>query len=247
MKLRVEKYGLRVHRVAVLGAALLSAAYGCGTADGQDGSAVGSGTASSAASADSAIRALADRLLPEVETLSALPAREPLAVAVRTRGELEAFLTRQLAEQLPPEKLDGLQRVYVRLGLLPPDLQLAQLLRSLLLEQVVGYYDPARDTLYVMENVDPELVEPVLAQHCDPALGVAVHRLCPVGACADAAHDDALVGAQQVHGLARSAHAHLHLRADRHPLEMLPQDIGRIAIALVAAVVANLLSSSFFT
>ena len=170
MKLRVVKCGMRVHRVTVLGAALLSAAYGCGTADGQDGAAVGSGTASSAASADSAIRALADRLLPEVETLSALPAREPLAVAVRTRGELEAFLTRQLAEQLPPEKLDGLQRVYVRLGLLPPDLQLAQLLRSLLLEQVVGYYDPARDTLYVMENVDPELVEPVLAHEMVHAL-----------------------------------------------------------------------------
>jgi len=170
MRLRLDKIYMRVRRVAVLGVALLPASSGCGTADGQDGSAVESGAQRAVPAADSAIRALADRLLPEVETLSALPAREPLAVAVRTRGELEAFLTRQLAEQLPPEKLAGLQRAYVRLGLLPPDLELADLLRSLLLEQVVGYYDPARDTLYVMENVDPNLVEPVLAHEMVHAL-----------------------------------------------------------------------------
>ncbi len=45
-----------------------------------------------------------------------------------------------------------------------------QLLRSLLLEQVVGYYDPARDTLFVMEGLDPALVEPVLAHEIVHAL-----------------------------------------------------------------------------
>jgi len=170
MKLRPDNRRTLALRMAALGIGLLFTASGCGEADGRDGPVVGSGRQSAAPAADSAIRALADRLLPEVETLSALPAREPLAVAVRTREELEGFLSRQLAEQLPPEKLDGLQRAYGRLGLLPPDLQLDDLLRSLLLEQVVGYYDAARDTLYVMESVDPELVEPVLAHEMVHAL-----------------------------------------------------------------------------
>ena len=170
MKLRPENSRTRARRLAALGIGLLLASSGCGEADGRDGPAVGSGPETAVPAADSAIRALADQLLPEVETLSALPAREPLAVAVRTRDELEGFLDRQLAEQLPPEKLDGLQRAYGRLGLLPSDLQLGDLLRSLLLEQVVGYYDPARDTLYVLENVDPDLVEPVLAHEMVHAL-----------------------------------------------------------------------------
>lgn len=141
---------------------------GCADAEerGSDQAVVGNGQLAS----DSAIGALALTLLPEVETLSALPARSPLAIALRDRDELERFLTAQLSEQLPPERLHGLQRTYFRFGLLPEDLQLADLLRSLLLEQVVGYYDPARDTLYVMENVDPDLVEPVLAHEMVHAL-----------------------------------------------------------------------------
>lgn len=170
MKLRSTETFPRARWLAALGFGLLVASSACGEADGRDRPRPGSGPETAALAADSAIRALAERLLPEVETLSALPAREPLAVAVRTRAELEGFLTRQLAEQLPPEKLKGLQRTYERFGLLPADLQLAELLRSLLLEQVVGYYDPARDTLYVMENVDPELVEPVLAHEMVHAL-----------------------------------------------------------------------------
>jgi len=119
---------------------------------------------------DSTVRALAAALLPEVETLSGLPARRPVSVAVRTRDELESFLTAQLAEQLPPAKLAAVKSSYARLGLVPEELALEELLRSLLLEQVVGYYDPARDTLYVMEGLDSALVRPVLAHELVHAL-----------------------------------------------------------------------------
>jgi hypothetical protein len=146
---------------------------GCDRADGHSGESDGraEGLAVVAGSeADSALRALAAELLPEVETLSGLPARRPLALAVRSRAELETFLTTQLSEQLPRERADALVRGYARLGLLPAELELDVLLRDLLLEQVVGYYDPARDTLYVMEGLDPTLVEPVLAHEMVHAL-----------------------------------------------------------------------------
>lgn len=134
---------------------------GCG-----DEAAVGRGIADP----DSSLRVLAESLLPEVETLAGLPARRPLALAVRTREELETFLTAELGRQLPPEKATALTRTYARLGLVPADLELDELLRSLLLEQVVGYYDPGRDTLFVMEGLDPALVEPVLAHEIVHAL-----------------------------------------------------------------------------
>ena len=119
---------------------------------------------------DSSLRVLAASLLPEVETLAGLPARRPLALAVRSREELESFLTTELGRQLPPEKASALTRTYARFGLVPADLELDELLRSLLLEQVVGYYDTARDTLFVMEGLDPALVEPVLAHEIVHAL-----------------------------------------------------------------------------
>ncbi|MDT8435836.1 MAG: hypothetical protein RRA92_03680 [Gemmatimonadota bacterium] len=147
-------------RFRALGAAgaLLMLSVACGTPDaGGDPDAA-------------RLRALADDILPEVETLAGLPARRPVALAVRSRGELEAFLVDELARQLPPERAEGLVRAYARLGLLPADYDLAPLLRSLLLEQVVGYYDPGRDTLYVLRDVESELVEAVLAHEIVHAL-----------------------------------------------------------------------------
>ena len=56
--------------------------------------------------------------------------------------------------EVPADRLEAVVRTYARLGLVPETIDLEPLLRSLLLEQVVGYYDPARDTLYVVDRVD---------------------------------------------------------------------------------------------
>ena len=143
----------------VLAAAVSVGGCGNGSAAGRDTS-----------DPDSALRVMAESLLPEVETLAGLPARRPLALAVRSREELEAFLITQLDQQLPAERESALTRTYARFGLVPADLELDELLRSLLLEQVVGYYDAERDTLFVMEGLDPALVEPVLAHEIVHAL-----------------------------------------------------------------------------
>ncbi|MEJ2546495.1 MAG: hypothetical protein P8125_01615 [Gemmatimonadota bacterium] len=162
--------GFVVSGIVPLMAALTA---GCGDSPG-DGGDTGSLSSHDAArmeaADDTALPLLARSLLPEVETLTGLPARKPLAIALRTREELEAYLVEQLEEQLPADRLAAVQRTYARLGLVPEDLELDELLRSMLLEQVVGYYDPVRDTLYVMEGLDPELVEPVLVHELAHAL-----------------------------------------------------------------------------
>ncbi|MGB5302361.1 MAG: hypothetical protein WBP17_04320, partial [Gemmatimonadota bacterium] len=101
---------------------------------------------------------------------SGLLARGPIQLATRSREDLEAFLVAQMAEQMPPDRLEAVVRTYARLGLVPETIDLEPLLRSLLLEQVVGYYDPARDTLYVVDRVDESQIEPVLLHEIVHAL-----------------------------------------------------------------------------
>jgi len=144
---------------------------------------------------DSRLRVLAESMIPEVETLSGLPARRPVAFAVRTREELESFLQTELSEQLPPEKARALTRTYHRFGLVPDGLVLDELLRTLLLEQVVGYYDMARDTLFVMEGLDAALVEPVLAHEIVHALQDQYEDLDSLMA-ANLGHNDRAMAAQ---------------------------------------------------
>ncbi|MFO7588505.1 MAG: hypothetical protein R6X22_10575 [Gemmatimonadota bacterium] len=154
----------RIGRPAALFAALLAVpacSGGSGDAEGWSGA---------ERSAAEALEARAAVLLPEIETLAGLPARAPIATGLRSREELEAYLAAELERQLPAGKAAAVVRVYARLGLVPADLDLAPLLRALLLEQVVGYYDPARDTLYVVSGVDSALVELVLAHEMVHAL-----------------------------------------------------------------------------
>ncbi len=134
------------------------------------GSQAGDPSRTDRAEPDTALKRLAAELLPAAELRSGLPARRPIRLATRSREDLEAFLVDEMARQLPPDRLEAVVRTYARLGLVPDDLDLEPLIRSLLLEQVVGYYDPARDTLYVVERVDPDLVEPVLLHEIVHAL-----------------------------------------------------------------------------
>lgn len=143
----------------------LSALVGCGDADAVPGNAT-----ADTLSADSALRARSQELLPAVERLSGLPARQPLKFGVRSRESLERFLRRELQEQFADERIGNLVRVYARLGLVPDTLDLEPLLTRLLLEQVVGFYDPASDTLFVVEGVSDELVEGVLVHEMVHAL-----------------------------------------------------------------------------
>jgi hypothetical protein len=136
------------------------AAAGCAPSD----------RAASSIDTEEALRARAALLQPEVERLSGLPARAPLRLGIRSSADLEAFLQEELAEQFEGDRVLHLTRVYARLGLVPADLDLEPLLGRLLLEQVVGFYDPATDTLFVVDGVSPDLVDGVLVHEMVHAL-----------------------------------------------------------------------------
>lgn len=119
---------------------------------------------------DPALIALVDSLLPAVERVSGLAALGPVNLDVRTADQVRAFVQRKLAEELPPGDLDGIRRVYARLGLIPEDLDLGALLLELYSEQIAGYYDPATKTLYVLRGVPLPALRPVLVHELVHAL-----------------------------------------------------------------------------
>lgn len=170
-----------VRRMTVaLGAPLAVLVAGCGggaaprTVRGATDTASGTRPDSAAATMvggrDSALVRVARAVLPAVERESGLTATRPLAVARTTRKQLETYMLGEFEEDLPPARARAVQETYVRLGLLPDSLDLPAFLRKLYLEQVVGYYDPKRDTLYVREGVKDAEFKPVLVHEMTHAL-----------------------------------------------------------------------------
>jgi hypothetical protein len=119
---------------------------------------------------DAALARLVDSLRPGVEREVGRPFRHPPRSAIRTRRQVRDYLIRKLREDLPPERLAGIQGAYRLFGLLPDTLELEPLLVELYTEQVAGYYDPDSATLFGVEGVEPVQLKLVLAHELVHAL-----------------------------------------------------------------------------
>jgi len=153
---------------AVAGLAALACGEGSAGASGGAGAPGGAGT--EPATRDTVLERMAEELVPAVEERAGLRFRSPPRLARASRATLESFLSGQLEEDLPPERARAIGASYARFGLLPDTVDLRSLLRELYLEQVVGYYDPAADTLFVREGVSREQLRGVLVHEMVHAL-----------------------------------------------------------------------------
>jgi hypothetical protein len=70
-------------------------------------------------------------------------------VRVQTAAEITDFVR----GTMEPEPLERARRFYVALGMLPPDLDVETMLLAVMGEQIVGYYDPERDTMVVRDDI----------------------------------------------------------------------------------------------
>jgi hypothetical protein len=91
-------------------------------------------------------------LLPKVEAAAGLTFKQPPTVASQTSEQVRAFLLEQFAKPRVRDDLTAKIRIWKRLGVVPDSVDVIGLLTSLLTEQVVGFYDPKRKTLYVVEG-----------------------------------------------------------------------------------------------
>jgi hypothetical protein len=119
---------------------------------------------------DSTLTRLLAEIQPGVEQSSGIEAVRPLSVARADSSRLTAYLESQLEDQLPPSTASAITAAYARFGLVPDTLDLRALLEALLQEQVVGWYDPVTDTLFVLEHVPEAQIEVVLAHELVHAL-----------------------------------------------------------------------------
>jgi len=119
---------------------------------------------------DAALARLVDSLRAPVEQAAGLAYRSTPRSAMRTREQVRAYLIGKLDEELPPERMRGLQTAYRLFGLLPDSLDLRSLLLDLYTEQVAGYYDPDSATLFGVAGADPSRLRLVLAHEMVHAL-----------------------------------------------------------------------------
>lgn len=111
---------------------------------------------------DPELRALAAELLPGLAARSGLPFLAPIRLVRRSREELVAFLEFKLTEEMSDEREAALVQSYAMLGLVPGDLQLRELLKSVYTEQVAGFYDPDSTALFVLDDQPQATLGPLL-------------------------------------------------------------------------------------
>ncbi len=119
---------------------------------------------------DDDLARLVDSLRGPVEQAVGLRFTSPPRSAMRSREQVRAYLIAKLDEELPPKRLNGLERAYRLFGLLPDTLHLRPLLLDLYTEQVAGFYDPDSATLFGVEGADRTQLRLVLAHEMIHAL-----------------------------------------------------------------------------
>ena len=95
------------------------------------------------------------------------------------------YLVNKLETEIPPEELERTSLVYKLFGLIPDTLDLGKLFLDLYTEQIVGFFDPATDSLYVVAGADALEVRLIVAHELVHALQAQYGlRFEYVGICA---------------------------------------------------------------
>jgi hypothetical protein len=97
----------------------------------------------------------ASRIERELAVLRGLDFVAPVPMEVKSTEELRGYLEQQLERQYSPEQIHGLQRIYERLGLLPPTIDLGEALLKLYTSQIAGFYDPHAGKLFLVPTGVP--------------------------------------------------------------------------------------------
>jgi len=148
----------RMIRTVALVSALLVAACDRGGSNGDAGSDAGP---------------YADKVretIPQIEKSTGLKFKTPPKLEVRTKAQLREYLVGKFNEQQPAQELAAEEIVYKTLGLIPQGLDLRKFLLDLYTEQIVGFYDPSKKVLYVVEGAPREIARITVAHELIHAL-----------------------------------------------------------------------------
>jgi hypothetical protein len=108
--------------------------------------------------------------VPQIERSTGLKFKTPPQLEVRTKEQVREFVLSKFNEQQPAQELAAEELVYKTLGLIPQSLDLRKFLLDLYTEQIVGFYDPAKKVLYVVEGAPREIARITVAHELVHAL-----------------------------------------------------------------------------
>ena len=108
--------------------------------------------------------------IPQIEKSTGLKFKTPPKLEVRTKAQLREFLVGKFNEQQPAQELASEEIVYKTLGLIPQGLDLRKFLLDLYTEQIVGFYDPSKKVLYIVEGAPREIARITVAHELIHAL-----------------------------------------------------------------------------
>ncbi len=109
------------------------------------------------------LTAMATRALARVERMRDQKLSRPLAMGVKDRAQVTAFIKERLADEYGPDKVAAEGRMLQLCGLLPSGLDYGGFITSLLAEQVAGFYDHTRRELHIASWLPIFMQEPVMA------------------------------------------------------------------------------------
>jgi hypothetical protein len=109
-------------------------------------------------------------LAPQIERATGLHFVSPPKVEVRNAAQVRAFVEKQLEDSISRRDVAASEAAYKRLGLVADSVNLRALLGRILAQQIVGYYDPASKTLYVVDGADSAAAETTLRHELVHAL-----------------------------------------------------------------------------
>jgi len=99
-----------------------------------------------------------------------LPVRQPVQRALASRDQVERYVEEEMRKDKESGRFKRAQSVLQKFGLIPRDLDLEALMVELMREQVAGYYDPKKQTFYMLDWIAPEVQRPVIAHELTHAL-----------------------------------------------------------------------------
>jgi hypothetical protein len=112
----------------------------------------------------------ADEVLHTMSQILDLPIVTPLKKSLRGRGQIRAYLERQMGSDEGPARRYADRRVLEAFGLIPQGFPLDQFMLDLLTEQVAGLYDPKAQEFYIADWIPPADQRIVMAHELTHAL-----------------------------------------------------------------------------
>jgi hypothetical protein len=108
--------------------------------------------------------------VPMIEKAVGLKFKTPPRVETRSKDQVRQYIIKQVSDSQAVHNLAGQEAAYKRLGLIPDTLKLQPFLESLLVEQIVGFYDPHTKILYIVDGSPKDLVATIVTHELVHAL-----------------------------------------------------------------------------